>query len=39
MANLPPELEVERKRIAQFAKEAGLDFFETIFEGVIKSTD
>ncbi len=32
MANLPPELEVERKRIAQFAKEAGLDFFETIFE-------
>lgn len=32
MANLTPELEFERKRIEKFAKEAGLDFFETIFE-------
>lgn len=32
MANLTPELEAERKRICAFAKEAGLDFFETIFE-------
>jgi stage V sporulation protein R len=32
MANLTPELEAERKRICQFAKDAGLDCFETIFE-------
>jgi len=32
MANLTPELEAERKRICQIAKDAGLDFFETIFE-------
>lgn len=32
MANLTPELERERVRICQIAKDAGLDFFETIFE-------
>lgn len=32
MANLTPALEAERKKIAQIAKEAGLDYFETIFE-------
>lgn len=32
MGNLTPELEAERKRICQIAKDAGLDFFETIFE-------
>lgn len=32
MANLTPELETERKRICQIAKDAGLDCFETIFE-------
>lgn len=32
MANLTPELERERQRICKIAKEAGLDFFETIFE-------
>lgn len=32
MANLTPELEAERKKICAFAKEAGLDFFDTIFE-------
>jgi stage V sporulation protein R len=32
LANLTPELEVERKRICKFAAEAGLDFFDTIFE-------
>ncbi|HWU43141.1 MAG TPA: SpoVR family protein, partial [Bdellovibrio sp.] len=32
MANLTPELEAERKRICQIAKDAGLDFFDTIFE-------
>ncbi len=32
MANLTPELEAERKRICQIAKDAGLDCFETIFE-------
>ncbi|MCX7977664.1 MAG: SpoVR family protein [Bdellovibrionaceae bacterium] len=32
MANLTPELEEARKRICAAAKEAGLDFFETIFE-------
>lgn len=32
MANLTPELENERKRICKIAEEAGLDFFETIFE-------
>jgi stage V sporulation protein R len=32
MANLTPELEAERKKICQIAKEAGLDCFETIFE-------
>lgn len=32
MANLTPELEAERKKICQIAKDAGLDFFETIFE-------
>lgn len=32
MANLTPELEAERKKIHKAAKEAGLDFFETIFE-------
>lgn len=32
MANLTPELEAERKKICKIAKDAGLDFFETIFE-------
>jgi stage V sporulation protein R len=32
MANLTPELEKERQRICKIAKDAGLDFFETIFE-------
>lgn len=32
MANLTPELEAERVRICGYAKEAGLDCFETIFE-------
>ncbi len=32
MANLTPDLEAERKRICAIAKNAGLDFFETIFE-------
>ncbi len=32
MANLTPDLEAERKKICKFAAEAGLDFFETIFE-------
>ncbi len=32
MANLTLELEAERKKICQIAKDAGLDFFETIFE-------
>lgn len=32
MANLTPELEKERLRIMKAAKEAGLDFYETIFE-------
>jgi stage V sporulation protein R len=32
MANLTPELEAERKKIHQVAKDYGLDFFETIFE-------
>lgn len=32
MANLTPELEAERKKICKVAKDAGLDFFETIFE-------
>jgi stage V sporulation protein R len=32
MANLTPELEAERVRICQIAKDAGLDCFETIFE-------
>ena len=32
MANLTPELEAERKRICQIAKDCGLDCFETIFE-------
>ena len=32
MANLTPELEAERKKICQVAKDYGLDFFETIFE-------
>lgn len=32
MANLTPELEAERQKICKIAKEAGLDFFETIFE-------
>lgn len=32
MANLTPELELERQKICKIAKEAGLDFFETIFE-------
>jgi stage V sporulation protein R len=32
MANLTPELERERVRIEKVAREAGLDFFETIFE-------
>lgn len=32
MANLTPELEAERIRIEKIAHDAGLDFFETIFE-------
>jgi len=32
MANLTLELEAERKKICQVAKNCGLDFFETIFE-------
>ncbi|MEY4616777.1 MAG: hypothetical protein RJB66_1737 [Pseudomonadota bacterium] len=32
MANLTPELEKARKKIAKVAKNLGLDFFETIFE-------
>lgn len=32
MANLTPELEAERKKICQIAKDAGLDCFETVFE-------
>lgn len=32
MGNLTPELEAERVKILKFAKDAGLDFFETIFE-------
>lgn len=32
MANLTPELEQHRQRICKIAKDAGLDFFETIFE-------
>ncbi|MGZ3726364.1 MAG: SpoVR family protein [Pseudobdellovibrio sp.] len=32
MANLTPELEAERKRICQIAKDCGLDCFETVFE-------
>ena len=32
MANLTLELEAERKRICQIAKDCGLDFFETVFE-------
>lgn len=32
MANLTLELEAERKKICQIAKDAGLDFFETVFE-------
>jgi len=32
MANLTPALEAERVRICKIAKDAGLDFFETIFE-------
>lgn len=32
MANLTLELESERKKICQIAKNCGLDFFETIFE-------
>jgi stage V sporulation protein R len=32
VANLTPELEAERKKICQIAKDAGLDCFETIFE-------
>lgn len=32
MANLTPELEAERVKINGYAKEAGLDCFETIFE-------
>ena len=32
MANLTPELEKERKRICKLAEDAGLDFFDTIFE-------
>lgn len=32
MANLTPELERERVKICKIAKDAGLDFFETIFE-------
>lgn len=32
MANLPPELEKERKKILEIVKRLGLDCFETIFE-------
>ena len=32
MANLTPELERERVRIEKAAREAGLDYFETVFE-------
>lgn len=32
MANITPQLEAERKRICKVAAEAGLDFYETIFE-------
>lgn len=32
MANLTLELEAERKKICQIAKNCGLDFFETVFE-------
>jgi stage V sporulation protein R len=32
MANLTPELEAERRKICQIAKDCGLDFFETVFE-------
>lgn len=32
MGNLTPALEAERQRICKIAKDAGLDFFETIFE-------
>lgn len=32
MANLTLELEAERKKICQIAKDCGLDFFETVFE-------
>jgi stage V sporulation protein R len=32
MANLTLELEAERKKICQIAKEAGLDCFDTVFE-------
>lgn len=32
MGNLTPELEAERVRIKKIAEDAGLDFFETIFE-------
>jgi stage V sporulation protein R len=32
MANLTPELEAARVRIIKIARDAGLDFFETIFE-------
>ena len=32
MANLTPELENERKKILQIAKNCGLDCFETVFE-------
>ncbi len=32
MANLTPELEAERVKICQIAKNAGLDCFETVFE-------
>lgn len=34
MAKLSSELEAERKRICEIAKDAGLDFFETIFETI-----
>lgn len=34
MANLTLELEAERKKICKIASDAGLDFFETIFEVV-----
>ena len=32
MANLTPELEKARQKIAKVAKNLGLDYFETIFE-------